>query len=64
MLILIRQSIALNLGLAPSFQKQDWKNLKFPAFLNIDYVRVYQRDGTNNIGCDPPDYPTKDYINK
>ncbi|KAG9048977.1 hypothetical protein FS837_011528 [Tulasnella sp. UAMH 9824] len=57
-------SIALNLGLAPSFQKQDWKNLRFPARMYVDYVRVYQRKGHENIGCDPPDYPTADYINR
>lgn len=35
----------------------------FPAEMLIDYVRVYQRDGETNIGCNPPDYPTTDYIN-
>ena len=34
----------------------------FPAIMQIDYVRVYQRKGQNNVGCDPADYPTKDYI--
>ena len=28
----------------------------------VDYVRVYQRNGETNIGCDPKDYPTADYI--
>lgn len=35
----------------------------FPAIMQIDYVRVYQRSGATNIGCDPKDYPTADYIN-
>lgn len=35
----------------------------FPAEMLVDYVRVYQRDGETNVGCDPPDYPTSDYIN-
>lgn len=35
----------------------------FPAEMLVDYVRVYQRDGETNIGCNPPDYPTADYIN-
>lgn len=26
--------------------------------------QVYQREGSENVGCDPPDYPTSDYINK
>jgi hypothetical protein len=34
----------------------------FPAELKVDYVRVYQRKGHTNVGCDPPDYPTATYI--
>lgn len=34
----------------------------FPAVMQVDYVRIYQRKGQTNIGCDPPDYPTKKYI--
>lgn len=30
----------------------------------IDYVRVYQRTDSQNVGCDPKDYPTADYIEK
>ena len=29
----------------------------------VDWVRVYQPKDAHNIGCDPPDYPTADYIN-
>lgn len=36
----------------------------FPAVMQIDYVRVYQRASSVNVGCDPVDYPTADYINK
>lgn len=28
----------------------------------IDYVRVYQPNNNVNIGCDPKDHPTHDYI--
>lgn len=35
----------------------------FPAELRFDYVRVYQRKGSTNIGCDPSAYPTAKYIN-
>ena len=38
--------------------------MTFPAEMLIDYVRVYQRKGYENIGCDPQDYPTMDYINR
>ena len=28
----------------------------------IDYVRIYQPKDQINVGCNPPDYPTEDYI--
>ncbi|KAF8073872.1 glycoside hydrolase family 16 protein [Lyophyllum atratum] len=57
--------LVLNLGMAPGFQKQDFKNLKFPSKMYIDYVRIYQRQGTKNgITCDPPSHPTSKYIEK
>jgi beta-glucan synthesis-associated protein KRE6 len=34
----------------------------FPGEMLVDYVRVYQRRGAINVGCDPKDYPTKKYI--
>ena len=35
-----------------------------PAEYKIDYVRVYQdtSDPAHTLGCSPPEYPTKDYI--
>ena len=39
-----------------------WNQLRFPAVLRIDYVRVYQK-GEPKIGCDPKDRPTSEYIN-
>ena len=41
----------------------DVSTLLFPAELKIDYVRVYQKKGSTNVGCDPKNYPTADYIN-
>lgn len=38
--------------------------MEFPAEMLVDYVRVYQRKGQTNIGCDPKAYPTEDYINR
>lgn len=37
-----------------------------PAEYKIDYIRVYQdtSDSSHTLGCDPPDLPTKDYINE
>ena len=51
--------------MAVGFQPPDLKNLVFPAAMLVDYVRVYQRRGIKNgVGCNPPDRPTADYINK
>ena len=36
--------------------------MEFPALMLVDYVRVYQRQGQTNIGCNPARYPTSDYI--
>jgi hypothetical protein len=56
------QSLIINFGMSPGFQLQDYKNLKFPATMLIDYVRVYQRSNEINVGCDPSDHPTTKYI--
>jgi len=56
--------LILNLGMAPSFQTQDFGHMVFPAHMYIDYIRVYQRsDVTNGVGCNPPSHPTTNYIN-
>ena len=48
-----------------SFQAQDWMHLQFPAKMYVDYVRVYQRsDVSDGTTCDPPNYPTADYISR
>ncbi|KAG6918340.1 hypothetical protein DXG01_015199, partial [Tephrocybe rancida] len=55
--------LVLNLGMAPGFQKQDFKHLKFPSKMYVDYIRIYQRQGTKNgVTCDPPNHPTSAYI--
>ncbi|KAJ7752819.1 beta-glucan synthesis-associated [Mycena maculata] len=56
-------SIILNLGISHNWQTINLDSMVFPAEMLVDYVRVYQRDGETNIGCDPSDYPTTDYIN-
>ncbi|KAG8727867.1 hypothetical protein FRC11_012281, partial [Ceratobasidium sp. 423] len=55
--------ILLNLGMSYNFGGIDLENLVFPTYMLVDYVRVYQPSGKWNIGCDPKDYPTADYIN-
>ncbi|ESK95791.1 glycoside hydrolase family 16 protein [Moniliophthora roreri MCA 2997] len=59
--------VILNFGMAASFQAQDYKHMQFPAHMYIDYVRIYQREGTRSsdgLTCDPPSHPTKNYIDK
>jgi beta-glucan synthesis-associated protein KRE6 len=41
----------------------DLTTMVFPAEMLVDYVRVYQRKGSPNVGCSPTAYPTADYIN-
>jgi hypothetical protein len=54
----------INLGMSFNWQPVDFVNLGFPAEFLIDYVRVYQRPGIGEVGCDPAHHPTSDYINK
>lgn len=53
-----------NLGISENFQTVDFTNLIFPATMRIDWIRVYQPQGSINIGCDPKDFPTAAYINE
>ncbi|CUA66683.1 Beta-glucan synthesis-associated protein KRE6 [Rhizoctonia solani] len=55
--------LIINLGISPNFGAIDWEHLIFPAYMLVDWVRVYQPKDAHNIGCDPPDFPTRDYIN-
>ncbi|SNX82220.1 probable KRE6 - glucan synthase subunit [Melanopsichium pennsylvanicum] len=56
--------ILLNLGISASFTTVDWKHLQWPAQMLVDYVRVWQVEGEENVGCDPENAPTADYIDK
>ncbi|KAG8708287.1 hypothetical protein FRC09_001334 [Ceratobasidium sp. 395] len=55
--------ILANLGMSHNFGAIDFKHLKFPTYMLVDYIRVYQPSDNHNLGCDPPDYPTAGYIN-
>ncbi|GAA6038149.1 hypothetical protein JCM8097_005760 [Rhodosporidiobolus ruineniae] len=55
-------AINLNLAISKAFQEPQWNRLTFPGTFRIDYVRVYQKEGHENVGCDPKDYPTSAYI--
>ena len=53
----------MNLGMSENFGTIDYDELTFPAYMEIDYIRVYQPKGEKNIGCNPSSFPTEDYIN-
>lgn len=57
-------SIVLNLGMSYSWSEIWMDKLKFPTVMHIDYVRLYQKPGQESVTCDPPGYPTTDYIAK
>ncbi|KAF4620325.1 hypothetical protein D9613_000685 [Agrocybe pediades] len=56
--------LLVNLGMSRNFGPVDLADLPFPVHMKVDYIRVYQPTGNINIGCDPKDFPTKDYINQ
>lgn len=39
-----------------------WEELTYPAYMMVDYVRLYQRPGQTRVSCDPADHPTKAFI--
>ncbi|PPQ86654.1 LOW QUALITY PROTEIN: hypothetical protein CVT25_006838 [Psilocybe cyanescens] len=53
--------IITNLGISEGFGIVD-PNLKLPAIMKVDYIRVYQRKDSINVGCDPEGFPTAKYI--
>ncbi|TFK44700.1 glycoside hydrolase family 16 protein [Crucibulum laeve] len=53
-----------NLGMSRNFGPVDLLHLPFPVHMRVDYIRVYQPKNAINIGCNPKDFPTEDYINK
>ncbi|KAH8096775.1 beta-glucan synthesis-associated [Cristinia sonorae] len=55
-------SIVMNLGISRNWQTIDESTMMFPSIMLVDYVRVYQRTDSVNVGCSPDDYPTADYI--
>ncbi|KAK9462385.1 beta-glucan synthesis-associated [Lipomyces oligophaga] len=55
-------SMIINLGISDSWTYIDWPALEFPSYMRVDYVRIYQLEGSESITCDPDGYPTTDYI--
>ncbi|TVY82788.1 putative beta-glucan synthesis-associated protein [Lachnellula suecica] len=57
-------SMILNLGFSASWTQIFLEDLVFPTVMHVDYVRIYQKEGQESTTCDPPGYPTTDYIAK
>lgn len=55
-------SIIMNLGVSNNWAYIDWPAITFPLMMRVDYVRIYQPKDAINMSCDPPDYPTSEYI--
>ena len=53
----------VNLGMSSNFGFVDIEHLTFPAYMRVDYIRVYQPENAINVGCDPAEFPTAEYIN-
>ncbi|KAF9269599.1 concanavalin A-like lectin/glucanase [Marasmius fiardii PR-910] len=56
--------LLINLGISENFGDIDFAHLQFPVSMLVDYIRVYQDPKAMNVGCDPEDFPTADYIMK
>jgi beta-glucanase (GH16 family) len=63
-------AIIANFGMSNSFAAIDLKEIAndLPAKMRLDYIRIYQDEDQDNdddfMTCDPPGYPTTDYIRK
>jgi len=55
-------SMILYLGFSGIWSEILLADLTFSTVMHIDYVRVYQKKGQVKITCDPPGYPTTDFI--
>ena len=55
--------LIMNLGISKTFGGID-PDLQFPATMRVDWIRVYQDPDAPNFTCDPPDFPTKAYIDE
>ena len=57
-------SIVANLGMSNGFSSINMTGIGelLPATMSFDYIRIYQDDNNPIVSCDPPGYPTTDYI--
>ena len=61
-------AMIMNFGMANGFSAINLTGIAplLPATMRFDYVRIYQHpdSDSSSMSCDPPDYPTLDYIRK
>ncbi|KAI9690920.1 MAG: hypothetical protein M1822_008540 [Bathelium mastoideum] len=57
-------AIVANLGMSNGFSSINMTGIGelLPATMRFDYIRIYQDDDNPLVSCDPPGYPTTDYI--
>ncbi|KAL8797148.1 MAG: hypothetical protein Q9195_000615 [Heterodermia aff. obscurata] len=59
-------AMIMNFGMADGFSRINYTGIAplLPATMRFDYVRIYQHpdSDSSSMSCDPPDYPTLDYI--
>jgi beta-glucanase (GH16 family) len=51
--------IIANLAISSGFGWVDWDKMTFPGKMKVDYLRLYQAKGKENIGCDREWYQAK-----
>jgi beta-glucan synthesis-associated protein KRE6 len=58
-------AIVVNFGMSNGFAALNMTGLEplLPATMRIDYIRIYQDEDSISVTCDPPGYPTTEYIN-
>lgn len=57
-------SMIINFGMSNGFSALNLTGLAklMPATMRVDYVRIYQDEDNELMTCDPPGYPTTEYI--
>ena len=57
-------TIIANFGMSNSFANINWTGIPqtIPAVMRFDYIRIYQDEGSESVTCDPPNFPTTQYI--
>jgi beta-glucanase (GH16 family) len=57
-------SVIINFGMSSGFAALNLTGLAplMPATMRVDYLRIYQDEDKEMVTCDPPGYPTTEYI--